>query len=316
MVVLGKLRAESFLAGSMTVDPALAEQALRKHVCEPLGMDLMEAAASTVGVITHSMIQAIELNSVQKGYDPRDFTLVALGGAGGLFVCDIATEMGIPRVLVPPNPGITSALGLLATDTVYEFSTTEMTPLAELDWARVQEHFARLDERGRDQLHSDGVADDAIELRHYADCRYANQGYELMVAAPDLEVGTDEWVAGVTEGFHAEHERQYSRRFDGAVHLVNLRTMAVGKRPPLQWPELAEGDGDVSGAQRHEQEVVFVVAGKRETHLTRFYDRAALRAGDVVEGAAVIEQFDSTTVVSPGMSARVDKHGNLILEAR
>ena len=231
MMVLGKLRPESFLAGSMTVDPALAEQALRKHVCEPLGIDLIEAAASTVGVITHSMIQAIELNSVQKGYDPRDFTLVALGGAGGLFVCDIAIEMGIPRVLVPPNPGITSALGLLATDTVYEFSTTEMTPLAELDWARVQEHFARLDERGREQLHSDGVADDSIELRHYADCRYANQGYELMVAAPDLGVGAEEWAAGVAEGFHVEHERQYSRRFDGAVHLVNLRTMAVGRRP-------------------------------------------------------------------------------------
>ena len=223
MMVLGKLRPESFLAGSMTVDPALAEQALRKHVCEPLGIDLIEAAASTVGVITHSMIQAIELNSVQKGYDPRDFTLVALGGAGGLFVCDIAIEMGIPRVLVPPNPGITSALGLLATDTVYEFSTTEMTPLAELDWARVQEHFARLDERGREQLHSDGVADDSIELRHYADCRYANQGYELMVAAPDLGVGP----GGVGRG----RGRGLPRRARAPV-LASLRRRRAPGEPP------------------------------------------------------------------------------------
>jgi 5-oxoprolinase (ATP-hydrolysing)/N-methylhydantoinase A len=129
-------------------------------------------------------------------------------------------------------------------------------------------------------------------------------------------VGPEEWAAGVAEGFHVEHERQYSRRFDGAVHLVNLRTMAVGRRPPLRWPELEPGDGDVSGAQVHEQEVVFVVGGRREAHATRFYDRALLRAGDVVDGAAVIEQFDSTTVVSPGMSARVDPHGNLIVEAR
>ena len=315
MMVLGKLRPESFLAGSMTVDPALAEQALRKHVCEPLGIGVIEAAASTVGVITHSDDPGDQLNSVQKGYDPRDFTLVALGGAGGLFVCDIAIEMGIPRVLVPPNPGITSALGLLATDTVYEFSTTEMTPLA----GRLGPRAGALRSprrRGREQLHSDGVADDSIELRRFADCRYANQGYELMVAAADLGVGPEEWAAGVAEGFHVEHERQYSRRFDGAVHLVNLRTMAVGRRPPLRWPKLEPGDGDVSGAQVHEQEVVFVVGGRREAHATRFYDRALLRAGDVVDGAAVIEQFDSTTVVSPGMSARVDPHGNLIVEAR
>ena len=152
MMVLGKLRPESFLAGSMTVDPALAEQALRKHVCEPLGIDLIEAAASIVGVITHSMIQAIELNSVQKGYDPRDFTLVALGGAGGLFVCDIAIEMGIPRVLVPPNPGITSALGLLATDTVLRVLDHRDDAAGGARLGRVQEHFARLDERGREQL--------------------------------------------------------------------------------------------------------------------------------------------------------------------
>jgi 5-oxoprolinase (ATP-hydrolysing)/N-methylhydantoinase A len=316
MLVVGKLRPESFLAGAMSVDPALAERALREHVCEPLGIDLMEAAASTVGVITHSMIQAIELNSVQKGYDPREFTLVALGGAGGLFAADIALEMGIPRVVVPPNPGITSALGLLATDTLYEHSTTEMAPLDELDWNRVREQFGRLDERGREQLRRDGVADDAIELRHFADCRYANQGYELMVPAPDLAAGPAAWAEQLAEGFHGAHERQYSRRFDGAVHLVNLRTLAVGRRPPLRWPELPAGDGDPSRALRHEQDVVFVVEGRRETHATGFYERAGLRAGDDVPGPAVIEQFDSTTVVSPGMGARVDPRGNLILEAR
>ena len=314
LVALGTLRPEAFLGGTMPVAPELARRAVQEHVCEPLGVDLDEAASSVVGVITHSMIQAIELNSVQKGYDPRDFTLVALGGAGGLFCCDIAAVMGIPRVLVPPHPGITSALGLLATDTVYEHSTTEIRPLRELDWGRVQSHFARLDELGREQLRDDGVAPEAIELRHYADCRYANQGYELMVRAPELELGLTVWAEALAGAFVAEHERQYSRRFDGEVQLVNLRVIAVGRRPTLHWPRLPAGDRRPERALRHEQDVVFVVDGRRESHRTRFFERAGLRAGDILRGPAVIEQFDSTTVITPGAHGRVDDFGILLLE--
>jgi N-methylhydantoinase A/oxoprolinase/acetone carboxylase beta subunit len=264
--------------------------------------------------VTHSMIQAIELNSVQKGYDPRDFTFVALGGAGALFACDIGQEMGIPRVVIPPHPGITSALGLLATDTLYEFSTTEMQPLAALDWDKLRRDYATLDADALEQLHRDRVPDEAIELRHYADCRYANQGYELMVRVPALDGDPQEWAAAVEEAFHLEHERVYSRRFTGAITVVNIRTMGVGRRPELAWPLLEEGDGDPSRALRHEQEVLFVVAGERQRHPTRFYDRGRLRAGDRIVGAAVIEQFDATTVVNPGVACHVDRYGNLILE--
>lgn len=313
MLVLGKLRSESFLSGAMTVDPALAARALEEHVCKPLGIGLEEAAASTVGVITHSMIQAIEFSSVQKGYDPRDFTFVALGGAGALFACDIAQEMGFPRVLIPPRPGITSALGLLATDTLYESSGTVMKPLHEADWDRLQTGYAGLDESALAQLHHDGIADEDIELRHYADCRYANQGYELIVRVPELE-DHGSWVAAVEEAFHREHESVYSRRFDGAVTLVNIRTVGVGKRAAISWPALERGDGDPSGAVRHEQDVTFVLGGARETHSTRFYDRDALRAGDRLEGAAIVEQFDATTVINPGVACEVDTYGNLILE--
>jgi N-methylhydantoinase A/oxoprolinase/acetone carboxylase beta subunit len=314
MVVLGKLRPEAFLDGAMPVDPDLAEKALREHVCEPLGVDLEEAAITTVGVVTHSMIQAIELNSVQKGYDPREFTFVALGGAGALFACDIGQEMGIPRVVVPPHPGITSALGLLATDTLYEFSTTEMQPLAELDWAKLTSDFAALDADALVQLRRDRVAEDDIELRHYADCRYANQGYELMVPVPALEGGPGTWAEAVGEAFHAEHERVYSRRFTGEISIVNIRTMGVGRRPELAWPALEDGDGDPGRAVRHERDVLFVVGGRRERHATRFYDRSLLRAGDRIEGAAIVEQFDATTVINPGVSCFVDRYGNLILE--
>jgi N-methylhydantoinase A/oxoprolinase/acetone carboxylase beta subunit len=314
MVVLGKLRPESFLDGAMAVDPALAERALREHVAQPLDISVEEAAASTVGVVTHSMIQAIELNSVQKGYDPRDFTFVALGGAGALFACDIGQEMGLPRVVIPPHPGITSALGLLATDTLYEFSTTEMQPLAALDWERLVADYADLDEAALEQLRRDGIGDDAIELRRYADCRYAIQGYELMVRVPAPEGDPHAWAATVEEAFHAEHERVYSRRFTGDVALVNVRTMGVGRRPELAWPELEGGDGDPSGAVRHEQDVLFGVEGRPQPVRTPFYDRARLRAGDRIAGPAIVEQFDATTVVNPGVACHVDRHGNLILE--
>lgn len=314
MVVLGRLRPETFLGGAMAVDPVLAERALAEHVAGPLGIDLEEAAAITVGVITHSMIQAIELNSVQRGYDPRDFTFVALGGAGAQFGCEIAQEMGLPRVLIPPRPGITSALGLLATDTLYEFSTTEMQALDALEWARLEADYAALDAAAREQLRRDRIPDTDVELRHYADCRYANQGYELMVAAPVLDGDHGAWARAVEEAFHAEHERVYSRRFDGDVTLVNIRTMGVGRRPPVAWPALERGDGDSARALVHEQDVVYVTGGVRARHRTRFYDRALLRAGDTFTGAAIVEQFDSTTVVNPGVACTVDPHGNLILE--
>ena len=160
-----------------------------------------------------------------------------------------------------------------------------MGPLDQLDWDRVQSHFARLDELGREQLARDGVPEAAIELRHFADCRYANQGYELMVPAAELELGSDGWAAAVAEAFGAEHERQYSRRFDGAVELVNLRVIAVGRRPTLQWPRLERGDGRPERALRHEQEVVFVVRGSRERHTARGSSTGPrLRAGRRVAG--------------------------------
>ena len=242
MVVLGKLRPESFLDGAMPVDPALAEQALREHVAEPLGIGLEEAAASTVGVVTHSMIQAIELNSVQKGYDPRDFTFVALGGAGGLFACDIGQEMGLPRVA---HPAATRAsprrwgcwLPTRCTSSRPRRCSRWPSSTGSAWWPTTP----RLDDAAREQLRRDGIAGDAIELRRYADCRYANQGYELMVRVPALEGDPQAWAAAVEEAFHAEHERVYSRRFTGDVALVNLRTMGVGRRPELAWPELEAG---------------------------------------------------------------------------
>jgi N-methylhydantoinase A/oxoprolinase/acetone carboxylase beta subunit len=313
MVALGKLRPAAFLAGAMEVKPELAIAAIERDVGAPLGLDLSRAAASIVGVVTHSMIQAIELNSVQKGYDPRDFTLVALGGAGPLFACDIGRELELSRVLVPPHPGITSALGLLATDVVYDFSTTVMQPLASIDYDRIRSEYARLEQAAREQLLRDGIPEQRIELRRFADCRYVNQGYELPVRVESSDTD-DDWVATLRERFHSEHERAYSRRFSGEIQIVNMRVLGVGLMEPLTWPTIPEGDGSPAAAEIDRSTVVFAEGASIEEHETTFYSRSLLRAGDTLIGPAVIEQFDTTTIVNPGVRCVVDRFGNLVLE--
>jgi N-methylhydantoinase A/oxoprolinase/acetone carboxylase beta subunit len=313
MVALGKLRPEAFLAGTMKVRPELAIAAIERDVGAPLDLSLSRAAASIVGVVTHSMIQAIELNSVQKGYDPRDFTLVALGGAGPLFACDIGQELELSRVLVPPHPGITSALGLLATDIVYDFSSTVMQSLESIDYDRIRSEYDRLEEAGRQQLIRDGIPEQRIELRWFADCRYVNQGYELSVRVESSDID-DAWVAALNESFHSEHERTYSRRFTGDIQLVNIRVLGVGLMEPLTWPRIPEGDGSPEAAEIDRCPVVFAHGASIEERDTRFYSRPLLRAGDALVGPAVVEQFDTTTIVNPGVRCVVDRFGNLVLE--
>ena len=189
LVVLGRIRAENFLGGQVQVQRHLAEEAVQRELCQPLGVDLDQAALGAVQILTHSMIEGIEISSVQKGYDPRDFALVAAGGAGPLFACDIAQELHIPKILVPRYPGITSALGLLATDIVYEFVATEMQLFSTLDRDKLTTDFAVLEKQAIKRLQVDGMdADQSAHqslIRRIADCRYVGQGYELQVEFPD-----------------------------------------------------------------------------------------------------------------------------------
>ena len=170
----------------MKLERALAEQAVQT-VATQLGMSVEDAALGALQVQKYGMTQAIELNSVRRGYDPREFTLVAAGGGGPMFACDIALELDIARVLVPPYPGIVAATGLLATDLQHEFVATERHPLKTLDQTRLQARFAELGRQAVDQLEADGVPDDRRLVRRLADCRYAGQGYEVRTEVPSGE---------------------------------------------------------------------------------------------------------------------------------
>ncbi len=313
LVVLGRLRAENVLGGQVRVQPDLAAEAVQQELCRPLGLSVEEAALGAVRILTQSMVEGIEISSVQKGYDPRDFALVAAGGAGPVFACDIARELRIPTVLVPRYPGITSALGLLATDIVYEFVTTEMQLFSALNRAKLAADFSTLEGRASERLRADKLGADQSLIRRIADCRYIGQGYELRVELPVGEITAD-WQHRAAEAFHQAHEREYVRRFpDSDIQLVNIRVQGVGLIPELRLKEIPTGGSSPDAARIATLDVIFNTDGIPEKLATDFYDRERLQAGNIITGPAIIEQLDSTVVVNPGLSAEVDRQGILII---
>jgi N-methylhydantoinase A/oxoprolinase/acetone carboxylase beta subunit len=314
LVNLGWLSPEAFLGGGMGLDAGLARKAFEEGPARDLGMTVEEASMGAVQILTHSMVQSIEENSVRKGYDPRDFALVAEGGAGPLFAAQIALEVGTPTVIVPPYPGIAAAMGLLATDMVYEFAGTTYQRLSRLDAAALQRRFEELEELAARQLAEDGIAPDNVVIQRIAECRYLGQGYELRVDAPPGQIGP-EWAEKVRADFHDIHEREYSRRFEDAdVEIPNVRVRGIGLTPPLRTPEIQHGGESPDEALRHEGEAWFRVEGSLQQMPTRYYERAALKAGNRLVGPAIVTQYDSTTVVPPGVSAHVDRFGNILID--
>jgi len=314
MVNLGWLSPEAFLGGGMSLRADAARTAYEQGPAKALGMSVEEASMGAVQILTHSMVQSIEENSVRKGFDPRDFALVAEGGAGPLFAAQIALEVGTPWVLVPPYPGVTAAMGLLATDMVYEYAATVYQRLSTLDTVALQRVFEELEERARVQLEDDGVAPDRIVIQRVVDCRYLGQGYELRVDAPSGQIDHG-WGEKVRSDFHDNHEREYSRRFEESdIELPNVRVRGIGLMPPLSSVEVEHGTGSADAALRHEGKAWFRVGGKLSEVPTRYYDRSALKAGNRLDGPAIVNQYDTTTVIPPGVSAHVDRFGNIIIE--
>jgi N-methylhydantoinase A/oxoprolinase/acetone carboxylase beta subunit len=314
MVNLGWLSPEAFLGGGMSLRADLARAAFEDGPAKTLGMSVEEASMGAVQILSHSMVQSIEENSVRKGFDPRDFVLVAEGGAGPLWAAQIAIEAGTPQVLVPPHPGIAAAMGLLATDMVYEYVATTYQRLSKLDAAALEQRFQELEKLAWNQLREDGVPDDKMVIQRIAECRYLGQGYELRVTAPSGTVD-DSWVESVRGDFHDIHEREYSRRFEEQdIEIPNIRVRGIGLMPDLAAPEIEEGEESPEAALRHEGEAWFRVDGSLGQVPTLYYDREALRAGNRLAGPAIVTQYDSTTVIPPGIEASVDRFGNIIIE--
>lgn len=309
-VVLGRMRTDRVLAGStLELDKEAARKALR-GLGEQADMTVEEAALAALQIQRFGMTQAIERNSVRRGYDPRDFTLVAGGGAGALFACEIAHELEIPDVLVPAHPGIIAATGLLATDQKEEFVATTRFELLQADPQTLQKAYDGLGASARSRFENDGIPADRQQLTRLADARYVGQGYEVRFAVPDGDID-EAWLTETEQRFHAAHTEEYGHQFEDApVELINIRVVAVASMGRLV-PPTPSGAGALADAVIETRPVVFDDDGRPATADTPFYDHERMAAGTRFHGPCVIEQYDSTVVVPPGFSGVVDDHGNL-----
>jgi N-methylhydantoinase A len=266
-----------------------------------------------VEIANAHMIGAMRLVSVQRGYDPRDFVLVAFGGAGPLHANALARELGIPTVLVPPSPGIASALGMLATDLRHEFVATRRLRLDGLSPAALEALFADFVTEGEARLERDGVPLADRRMLRSADLRYRGQSFELSVTVPPGPLSATD-VGRIQEAFNAMHERAYGYAApDDPVELVNVRLAAVGVTPKPRRPGLPEGGPSAASALKGRRDVWFAEAGGFRP--TQVLDRGKLLRGNRIAGPAIIEEPDASTLVHPGWAATVDEHGNLVLGA-
>ncbi len=311
-LVLGRLRPDHFLGGAMSVKPELAETAIAR-LGSRLGLSALDAAAGVVTLVNHNMANAIRSRTIQKGHDPRQFTLVAFGGAGPLHAADLARSLEVPEVIVPLYPGITSAMGLLSTDLKYDLIQNEFMLDSEPDLDRLNRDFKRLDADARAQLQRDGVAEGGAQILHAADCRYVGQGYELRVPMPTGELSSDS-IKHFWDEFNRLHKEEYGHAFPGnPIELVNIRVVASGRLPKM--PEVPPPDsGNLKAAELASADVYFAdKGGALKAQKAKFYERAKLPVDTRVSGPAVLLQVDSTTLVPPGASAEVLKTGDLLI---
>ena len=311
-LVLGRLDADRFLGGRMRLDLDRA-RARMQNLARQLSLPLEAAAWGVIRVANSNMERAIRTISIERGHDPRDFSLVAFGGAGPLHACELAAALRIPRVLIPPHPGVLSAMGMVLSNVVKDTSQTVMLPASEVDGATLWRMFAELLERGRAELRVEGFADDDLALIPSVDMRYEGQSYELRVLAR-----LDEETKELVRSFHLQHHQRFSYANEAQpVEIVNLRVKAVGRTPELEFPYQEPGSLHPKAAQVGHKPVHF--ADREPPHAARpvptaLYERDRLEPGNMVVGPAILFQLDTTTVIPPDWSATVDGWGNLLAE--
>jgi N-methylhydantoinase A len=310
-VVLGRLLPGDFLGGAMTLDAAAAERVIAALAAR-LGLPLLDTAEGVLTILNANMANAIRTRTLQKGIDPRGFALVAMGGAGPLHGAEVAAMLAIPEVIVPPYPGITSAMGLLVTDLKYDAVRTLFQTSGQLNLARINADLAAMQDDLAGRFAADRITPDAVSYARIGDLRYVGQGYELKVPIPDGPVD-DAAMAQVLDAFHAAHAAEYGHAFpQNPVEVVNLRVIGRGAMPRLAAGLAAQGGSLETALVRH-SDTVFRVNGTLASYATAIYQRAALPVGQPFFGPAIILQKDTTTVVPPGWQAEVHPAGSLIL---
>src|SRR5579872_777467 len=300
-IVLGRLNSVALLGGDMPLDAKRSHAAIESLLPQLPELDRDRLAAGIIELVDNEMAKILRIVSIERGYDPRTFTMMAFGGGGPLHACALAEALEVKRIVVPPSPGLFSAWGLLVADVRASYVRTIVARAEQLDPARVDAAFAEMERTGRDELAAQGIEPKAMVFIRELEMRYLGQGYELAVPMTTL--------AGAIDAFHEKHERTYGYASrEDAVEVVAARLVAVGEvaKPNLSVVIPSEVEGERKSTRR---QVYFAQKGWVDTPI---YRREQLGRTSI-DGPAIIEQYDSATLVAPFWTAAVDELGNLNL---
>lgn len=309
-IVLGRINPDYFLGGEMTVYPELSYKALKENIGEKYGWSAEEAAANMYMVAMTNLMLGIRLQTVSRGWDPREFAIVPYGGGGALYACDIAREVGVNNVVVPPLPGYASAFGALRVDVRHEFVQPVFTLESQLDFNKINKSMEDLVERAVETLKVEGIAKKDMVIERLADVKYWSQSTHFTVSVPK---GKMKDLKAVTANFLTAMKSKYGYTLpEGYVEteLVNLRVIARGIVPKPEMKKLRRG-GNIKKAMKKPRKVWFRDAGFVDTNI---YERGLIPIGTAFKGPAVLEQPDTTTVIPPRTNCKVDAYGNVIIK--
>ena len=308
--VLGYLDPGHFLGGRMPLSLDSASAAIKRVVGEPLGLELMQAAQGIVDIVNSNMADAIRMISIERGHDPRDYSLVAFGGAGPVHAGRIGEELGIKKVIIPPNPGVFSAMGLVCTDLKRDYVRSLYT-LLDVEGVddRMRQVYRDITSEARDMLSRSGIPQENWNFRYYLDIRYGNQAYELTVPVESSEI-EEGALDAIAERYHAQHFTTYDYNApDEPIQLVNMRASAIGKfGADFIAPRISSANGSKDISPRSHRKVYFKESGQTSCPV---YDRGDLSAGAEIEGPAVIQESSSTVIVYPGQRAAATEFGTI-----
>ncbi|MCX7639393.1 MAG: hydantoinase/oxoprolinase family protein [Pyrinomonadaceae bacterium] len=309
-VVLGHLPPK-LLGGEMILDVEKARHAVKK-IADAMGLTMEQAAQGIIDIVNENMFGALRLVTVQRGLDPRDFALVAFGGAGPLHANYLARLCGSFPAIIPSMPGVLSALGFLHSDIRNEFSQTMIRKLHEIDLEEFSEIFRKLAEEAVEWLNSEKIPKERQKLDYQVDVRYYRQGYEFPIRVSPEQFATDEGRQKFVADFKEVHERNYGFNIDSDIEVVNLRVVGIGQVRKVELPRYREADYSVEEAKYETHSAWF----DGQLVETPIYDRNKLRPGHEILGPAIITQKDSTTVILPGFLGKVDPYLNILIYPR
>ncbi|MEI9477926.1 MAG: hydantoinase/oxoprolinase family protein [Deltaproteobacteria bacterium] len=308
LVVLGHINPKHLIGGEMEIFPELSKKVIEEKICSIMGIGVVEAAKGIVKILSSQVAGSMRSITVERGFDPREFVLVAFGGAGPTIACSLATELGVPKILVPPSPGNFCAFGMLVTDLMREKSITRISLLEDITLEDIDSTFADLERSAVGEFVNQGINTMAVQVFRFLDMRYGGQSYEISIpVSRKTDPGFKETVLN---DFHLAHERTYGHKATGEpVELVNFRVRCVVK---ISKPALKEFTEKGSVPSEIEQRKVYFWEDRGMA--VPVFERSRLEPGQKITGPAIIEEITSTTVVYPGYRATIDRFKNILLE--